>query len=59
MPMYKGIEDCYGIWLHVFECSLHPMSLKPEFDENLRIIDLWSIMPALDKINASITFVLV
>ena len=33
MPMYKGIEWFYGIWLHVFECSLHPMSLKPEFDE--------------------------
>ena len=38
MLMYKGIEDCYGIWLHVFECSLHSMSLQAEFDENLRII---------------------
>ena len=59
MPIYKGIEDCYGIWLHVFEFSLHPMSLQAEFNEFARIIDLWSIMPALDKINASITFVLV
>ena len=38
IPIYKGIEGFYGIWLHVFECSLHPISLKPEFDENLRII---------------------
>ena len=22
MPMYKGIEECYGIWLHVFGKSL-------------------------------------
>ena len=22
MPMYKGIEGCYGIWLHVFRISL-------------------------------------
>ena len=38
MPMYKGIEGRYGIWLHVFEFSLHPISLKPEFNEFARII---------------------
>ena len=38
--MYKGIEGSHGIWLHVFArklfllCNLHPMSLKPTFDEN-------------------------
>ena len=31
MPMYKGIEECYGIWLHVFRNKLFVESERSHF----------------------------